>query len=175
VTETVTPRRADRRYFGAIGFLATQTLLREVGRLHRMHEAGEDVLKELLRAAEDTVKGWEPVKRAARLGDLAFPDEEFERLDAQVRAVAWLIDQLAPQPADDESDWTKVVAAIAVGRRSSERKLLRVVGKHLADGDDPALARDHAHRLNATSCVPMLKPSRVDELVDLVIRKEAGL
>jgi hypothetical protein len=169
-------KRSRRRMRCARAAWRTRDHLAEVARLHALyrHDDCPSVRDELLAAASEALRAWARVRRADELGDRwGVSDAEHAWLARRVEIAAKLINVLAPEPPERSDDWARIAATPAVGAKAARTKIMRVTGKHLAGRGDPALARDHAHRINA-ECIPPLAPARVDELVDLVIQREAA-
>jgi hypothetical protein len=108
-----------------------------------------------------------------RDGDV-LPDGRFT-LDYLRRLTNTILDGDAERVAvenPDEDDWANAVWTPARGELR-RRGVLRLSGKLLSTGLDPALVVAYAHVYNDARCVPPLPDREVDELARWVIAREA--
>jgi len=139
------------------------------------HPSDGCIRNELAALAVGYLNAWRTVEHSLALNDAyGLMDGEAQTLREQAAMVRGALDEVAPPPADKPNrpaEWGSYSATPAVGKASSRRKLLAIVGRSLADGLGPSLARRLAHLENERTGIPPLPPATVDQLVDWCLER----
>jgi hypothetical protein len=135
----------------------------------------ERIRAELCALAVGYLRAWRTVEHSLALDDAyGLMDGEAQTLRQQAAMLRGVLSEIAPPPSEkpaDASAWGAYSATAAIGADASRRKLLAVVGRAVADGLEPSLARRLAHLENERSSIPPLPSATVDQLADWCLQR----